>query len=102
MADDNDEYVHHQEPLLPEQYEDANRALEIFNSYLLENGDGPGTKELLDDALGDGAVVAKNDAMNLVAGLLAVGAALVAPLRASGSTPQEIVDYIRTVFTPRE
>lgn len=89
-----------QEPLQPEQYEAVNLALDIFNSYLLENGDGPGTKQLLEDALGDEETVSRDDAVRLAAGLLAVGAALSAHWRFHGYTPQQIVEFIRTMVTP--
>lgn len=102
-ADDADE-SRRQWPLRPEQYAAANQALDIFYSYLLEEGDGPGTKQLLDEALGDDKYVDRDSAEKLVAGLLAVAGALSAPWRLDGQlpakTPQQIVDFLRKMFTP--
>ncbi len=98
MSDDTTAENSRQSPLRPEQYEAPNQALEIFNSYLLENGDGPGTKQLLEDALGDEASVPRDDVLKLAGGLLAVGAALSAHWRFHGRSPQQIVDFIREMF----
>lgn len=107
MSDDQDDEIRRgQWPLRPEQYDAANQALEIFYSYLLENGDGPGTKQLLDEALGEEEHVSRDSADKLAAGLLAVAAALSARWRiddqVKAMTPQQIVEFIRRMFTPYE
>jgi hypothetical protein len=107
MSDDRDtEDSRSQWPLRAEQYDAANQALDIFYSYLLEEGDGPGTRQLLDDTLGGEESVTRDRADKLAAGLLAVAAALSAPWRIDGQmtarTPQQIVEFLRKMFTPYE
>ncbi|WP_457072548.1 hypothetical protein [Mycobacteroides abscessus] len=100
MSDDADDYLDGlwSEVPQPEQIEDARNAFELFYSYTLENGEGPGTKELLDNLLANPEHSLEDNARNLTGGLLALAAALSSLWRAQGVTPQQIVDFLRKLY----
>ncbi len=100
MSDNDAEDLSEFRPFLPEQYDDPNIALDLFDNYSTEEGKGPSTEQLLEAALHYPAESVEDNAINLVGGLLAVAAGLAAMWRLQGRTPQQVVEVLQRLLAP--